>query len=141
MLPNLKEGTLYFNGEPLGKAMPDLPPLDPNDPPPYISSIISPLSTSAEFTLEAEIDTQAYNRFVGIDHAIPCNDCTGFSVIYSKPCQEQVRRHKKKRINKKWAKRYGYVTKFKKYCIDQAYFRNPADEYEYEFYTNNIRRL
>ena len=25
----------------------------------------------------------------------------------------QVRTHKKKRINKKWAKRYGYITKYK----------------------------
>ena len=27
----------------------------------------------------------------------------------------QVRTHKKKRINKKWAKRYGYVTKYKSF--------------------------
>ena len=27
----------------------------------------------------------------------------------------QARTHKKKRINKKWAKRYGYVTKYKSF--------------------------
>lgn len=35
------------------------------------------------------------------------------AVLGENPYLVQVRTHKKKRINKKWAKRYGYVTKYK----------------------------
>ena len=31
------------------------------------------------------------------------------------PYLVQARTHKKKRINKKWAKRYGYITKYKSF--------------------------
>lgn len=32
----------------------------------------------------------------------------GYKITVAKPEKRQVRTHKKKRINKKWAKRYGY---------------------------------
>ena len=35
------------------------------------------------------------------------------ALLGESPYLIQVRTHKKKRINKKWAKRYGYVTKYK----------------------------
>lgn len=35
------------------------------------------------------------------------------ALLGENPYLVQVRTHKKKRINKKWAKRYGYVTKYK----------------------------
>lgn len=35
------------------------------------------------------------------------------ALLGENPYLIQVRTHKKKRINKKWAKRYGYVTKYK----------------------------
>lgn len=35
------------------------------------------------------------------------------AVLGENPYLVQVRTHKKKRINKKWAKRYGYITKYK----------------------------
>lgn len=135
----LGSGTLFMNNELVARTIPEIPPLNLNHPPEYVRSINSPLSAEAEFTMEAEIDAQAYNRLVGFDPAVPFSDATGFSLVYSAPYTEQVRRHKKKRINKKWAKRYGYVTKFKKYRMDEVYFRNPAKEHEYEFYTSNIR--
>ena len=135
----LGSGTLFMNNEPIATTIPELPPIDPNDPPEYVRSINFPLSAEAEFTMEAEIDAQAYYRLVGIDHAVPFGDATGFSLVYIAPYTEQVRRHKKKRINKKWAKRYGYVTKFKKYRMDEVYFRPGASEYEYDFYTSNVR--
>lgn len=34
---------------------------------------------------------------------------TGISIIVVPDCKRQNRTHKKKRINKKWAKRYGYT--------------------------------
>lgn len=35
------------------------------------------------------------------------------ALLGENPYLVQVRTHKKKRINKKWAKRYGYITKYK----------------------------
>ena len=32
----------------------------------------------------------------------------------------QARTHKKQRINKKWAKKYGYVTKFRNYKLENV---------------------
>lgn len=110
--------------------------IDPSDPPHYIRSINRPLSASAECSFECEIDAQEYNRLIGFD-ASPFPDATGFSMIFSSPYQVQRRRHKKKRINKKWAKRYGYVTKFKKYRMDEVYFKESGKD-EYDFYTKNV---
>lgn len=50
---------------------------------------------------------------VGIDLS-NAEDTTAVIVQY----QEPVRRHKKKRINKKWAKRYGYRTKIKVHHVE-----------------------
>lgn len=133
----LGSGTLFMKDNPIAATIPEIPPLKLNHPPEYVRSINFPLSTEADFTMEAEIDAQAYNRLVGFDPAVPFSDATGFSLVYSAPYTEQVRRHKKKRINKKWAKRYGYVTKFKKYRMNEVYFRNDLED-QYEFYTKNI---
>lgn len=37
------------------------------------------------------------------------------TLLGENPYLTQVRTHKKKRINKKWAKRYGYATKYKSF--------------------------
>ena len=37
------------------------------------------------------------------------------TLLGENPYLTQVRTHKKKRINKKWAKRYGYVTTYKSF--------------------------
>lgn len=138
MFPNLKmsSGSLYIKDEYVGQAIPEIPPLDINHPPEYVRSLHFPLSADAECSLEVEIDAPAYNRFIGFD-AAPFPDATGFSMIFIKPYQVQRRRHKKKRINKKWAKRYGYVTKYKKYKLDEVYFKN-AEKGEYDLVAKNI---
>lgn len=86
--------------------------------PEYISSVNIPLSADAEFEMEAEINPQVYSKLAGIDLSSVA-DASAITMIFSQPYQEQVRRHKKKRINKKWAKRYGYRTKYKKYQINE----------------------
>lgn len=80
--------------------------------PEYITSIHNPLSASAEFSCECEVNPQLLAKVTGVDLAQLGDLATGFSLKCSSPYQVQKRRHKKKRINKKWAKRYGYVTKF-----------------------------
>ena len=37
------------------------------------------------------------------------NNLNGVKIIVEKPFKKQIRTHRKKRINKKWAKRYGYI--------------------------------
>lgn len=78
---------------------------DGKDVPNYVRSINRPLSASEEFTMELEIDGNLLAMLCGVDMAYGKD----FSVEYNaSPELVQIRRHKKKRINKKWAKRYGY---------------------------------
>lgn len=58
-----------------------------------------------EFTFNANkpIDTEEFYKILGIDMA---NMPDGYDIKCTKFVQ--VRKHKKKRINKKWLKRYGY---------------------------------
>lgn len=67
-------------------------------------------SASAEFTIEAEINGDLFAKLLGF----PMTAGKGFTVEYSEPILVQVRRHKKKRIDKKWRKRYGFKTIFRK---------------------------
>lgn len=94
-----------------------------DDIPPYVKSISTPLSDSAEFEFETEIDAHLFQKLVGLDLSNQ-SDITSFNCIFKQPYQEQVRKHKKKRINKKWAKRYGYRTKFKTYQLENVQFEH-----------------
>ena len=80
--------------------------------PEYVRRFEAPMSADAEMTFECDINCSMYAKLTGVDLA-QGRDCTVASVIFRGQYQVQKRRHKKKRINKKWAKRYGYVTKFK----------------------------
>lgn len=55
-------------------------------------------------TIDVEINGDLLAMLCGVDLARGHD----FTVEYNAPELVQVRRHKKKRINKKWAKRYGY---------------------------------
>lgn len=83
---------------------------DATNIPHYITSITPKLSASAEFTMEAEIDGDALAKLLGFPMAAGQN----FTVEYSEPILVQARRHHKKRIDKKWRKRYGYKTIFRR---------------------------
>lgn len=93
---------------------------DANDVPEYVKSIRSPMSVEAEANFECDIDAKTFKKLTGIDLAHG-PDITGCTVLVHQPVQVQVRRHKKKRINKKWAKRYGYKTVFKSIELKKAY--------------------
>lgn len=88
--------------------------------PEYVKRFSAPMSTDAEVSFECDIDTSLFAKLIGIDLANG-QDATCASMIFQKPYQVQRKHHKKKRINKKWAKRYGYVTKFKTYHIDEVH--------------------
>lgn len=88
--------------------------------PEYVKRFTSPMSADAEISFECDIDTSLFAKLTGVDLARG-RDATCASVIFQKPYQVQRRLHKKKRINKKWAKRYGYVTKFKTYQLEDVH--------------------
>lgn len=62
-------------------------------------------STSASFSFssyDTEFNSELLNKLCGYDE----NHGNNWELSYKKT--EQIRKHKKKRINKKWAKKYGY---------------------------------
>ena len=88
--------------------------------PEYVKRFTAPISADAEISFECDIDTSLFAKLTGVDLA-QGRDATCASVIFQKPYQDQRKHHKKKRINKKWAKRYGYVTKFKTYHMEDVH--------------------
>lgn len=86
--------------------------------PSYISSMHIPLSADAEFSCECDINARVLRQMAGLDK-MP-GSVSNVTIQFSRPYEIQARRHKKKRINKKWAKRYGYITKFKDVKIDRV---------------------
>lgn len=85
------------------KAIPKVIILD--EVPPYMTDIYQPLSDSAEMEFQCRIDGGTLAKLTGAT-----TEGMLFDITYASPRQVQVRKHKKKRINKKWAKRYGYKT-------------------------------
>lgn len=74
------------------------------------------------FEMEIKMDLEEFNDLVGINNVSGPFTLEG---IYT--YSEQIRRHKKRRINKKWAKRYGYRDVIRKICFENTYIM-PTDE-------------
>lgn len=94
--------------------------------PEYVKRFSAPMSADAEVSFKCDIDTLIFAKLTGIDLAND-QDATCASMIFQKSYRVQRKHHKKKRINKKWAKRYGYVTKFKTYRMDEVYIEQNED--------------
>ena len=91
--------------------------MDMEELPKYITGIRAPLSIDAEMSFEMDLNVPEFMKLTRID--IACGkDMTTATLIGRTPYQVQRRHHKKKRINKKWAKKYGYVTKFRNYKLE-----------------------
>lgn len=91
--------------------------MDMEELPKYITGIRAPLSIDAEMSFEMDLNVPEFMKLTRID--IACGkDMTTATLICRDPYQVQRRHHKKKRINKKWAKKYGYVTKFRNYKLE-----------------------
>lgn len=97
--------------------------------PEYVKSFTAPMSSEAEMSFECEINGPLFAKLTGVDLA-GGRDVTAATVIFQKPYKVQVKRHRKKRINKKWAKKYGYVTRFKQYHMEDVYFEQNEDHLE-----------
>lgn len=106
--------------------------------PDCIVAIRHALSTNENVEFEADINVSALERLVGID--LGCGPDITASVTFSNPYLVQVKRHKKRRINKKWAKRYGFVTKFHDVKLNDVCYNHhwkPASDHESYFYDIN----
>ena len=86
--------------------------------PRYMENFAIPLSCKAEIKAECELNVPLFEKFFGVDLA-GSRGVESLGLILGMPYEEQIRRHKKRRINKKWAKRYGYRTKFREIIIDE----------------------
>lgn len=74
------------------------------------SEIWNPNTENAlEFESKFEVDDNTRAYFLGYDRALQPSQ-SSILMTYYKRVIVQARRHKKKRINKKWLKRYGYKT-------------------------------
>lgn len=60
--------------------------------------------------------------------------------IVELPFEVQRRIHKKKRINKKWRKRYGTVIRYKKYHANKINFKTEDFYTVWEMWLNDLRR-
>ena len=81
--------------------------IEPDSLPRYITRLNPPaFSAEAEIELECELSSEGLNRLFGLDLASG-SDITNASVTFKSTQEKQIKRHKKKRINKKWNKRYG----------------------------------
>lgn len=87
--------------------------------PKYVTGIRAPLSIDTEMSFEIDLNVPEFMKLTGIDIARG-TDMTAVTLICRDPYQVQQKRHKKKRINKKWAKKYGYVTKFRNYQLENV---------------------
>lgn len=131
----LGSGSLYIKDEFLANTFP-LVEISDEPFPQYVRSFNLADPASAEATFEAEIDIPMVHRFSGIFDASMLGG-QSFSAEFSEPYQEQRRKHKKKRINKKWAKRYGYVTKYRKWRIKEMTFTG-KNNFEFEATGRNV---
>lgn len=84
----------------------------------YVAPIMS-ASEYAEFEAELRLSSERVKALINSLHGIHGVGMphTKVSMTFKNPKKVQVRRHKKKRINKKWAKRYGYKILVDKYAI------------------------
>ena len=109
--------------------------------PEYITDMHIPLSDKAELSFECEVNPVLFSQMVGGVDLSSARDLTGFTISGEMPTQVQARYHKKKRINKKWIKRYGYKTVFKKVLLtDVTFYPNGTFEGKLESVIEGITK-
>lgn len=100
---------------------------DEDNIPDYFSSVTPMFSAEAEATFECELRPESAKIF-GLDLANG-RDVTA-SVVFRSPHERQIRRHRKKRINKKWNKKFGpkYRVMIERRCIENVQFSQTGPE-------------
>ena len=77
-----------------------------------VGTINPTISTDAEMSFECDtiLNPNAIRKLLGVDLACGPDISASLSFSGEGIKRVQIRKHRKKRINKKWAKRYGYKT-------------------------------
>lgn len=113
----LGPGSFYMDDKLLGKAIDILEKVNvPYDDFEFGDSPAVTLSKAIEFELNSEFNIPVFNELVG-----ELSKPQPFYMEYDGVRYEQIRKHKKKRINKKWAKRYGYREVPCRYRLENCY--------------------
>lgn len=120
----MSTGELYLND--LDAAVKDVFTDFEYGPPEYVKTIHPTNYTGAELSFECDIDAALFDKVVGLDLS-KNTDMTGFTVECKVPHKMQLRRHRKRRINKKWAKRYGYKVEFSDVRLKEVTFKDRED--------------
>ena len=131
----LGSGSFYIDNKRLGTLL----EIQDEPFPQYIKSFNIADPANAKATFEADIDIPMFHRFSDVFDASLLGG-QSFSTEFTEPYQEQRRKHKKKRINKKWAKRYGYVTKFRTWRIKEMTFTG-KNNFEFEATGRNVELI
>lgn len=110
VIPRLS--TLQPIEEQLGRGLPTLADSD------YSSDLeamnIKPvLSANAEMTFKCDVNVPLFEQLFGVNLALGGDRVSKATLRFEYPYLVQIRKHRKKRINKKWAKRYGFKYMFK----------------------------
>lgn len=69
-------------------------------------------------SFECDVNSDIFKQIPGID--LSNNRDMSCSMKLLSPYQIQKRKHKKRRINKKWAKKYGYITKYTHIIVENC---------------------
>lgn len=96
-----------------------------------VSDVHIPLSCNEEISMECEINHSALSKLIGGVDLSNRDDITSYTLTGKLPRRVQARRHKKKRINKKWAKRYGYKVVYEDVRVTDVHFNRNAECYEW----------
>lgn len=102
-----------------------------------IRNVQVPISVSDEITFECDVDPSVLSRIIGGMDLAHREDITSYTLIGKYPRRIQARHHKKKRINKKWAKRYGYKTVYEDVRITDLHFNHDDSRFEWSVEAKN----
>lgn len=122
------EGTLFLDGNPFTKIS-DATEIsfDNAEIPEYISDVRISNPAAAELSLEGELNVDLFKQLTGVN-LLQNNFVSGCSLELKSPRPgRQIRRHRKRRINKKWAKRYGYTTEFESITLRDCTIKSHDD--------------
>ena len=104
-----------------------------------VGTINPTISADAEMSFECEsiLNPNAMRKLLGLDLAHGPDISASLSFTGEGIKQVQIKKHRKKRINKKWAKRYGYksvLTNVKIIDASLAQCNGPCEDgYTFEF--------
>lgn len=130
----LGPGTLYMDNTKIGPAI-----LEIEDELPWFTENDVPTCTlSVPKSFECELEASLEDINIPLLKELSTTKPEPFYMTHDGVRYEQIRKHKKKRINKKWAKRYGYRAVPVRYYYENCYI-SPQPFNDFEVTYNRVR--